>query len=130
MLRACLVLFGAFTVLTGVVYPVAITAIAQLAFPDPANGSLLERDGVVIGSSLIGQSHANPPTSGGARRRQQSADASASAEATSVRRTLRSRTRSRNDRGAARGRGGGDVASPSIRHGSGSGLDTRLAAAY
>lgn len=60
MLRACLVLFAAFTVLLGVVYPVAITALAQLAFPDQANGSLVERDGVVIGSSLIGQSFDDP----------------------------------------------------------------------
>jgi K+-transporting ATPase ATPase C chain len=56
MLRACLVLFVAFTVLTGVVYPIAITGLAQLAFPDQANGSLVVRDGVVIGSSLVGQS--------------------------------------------------------------------------
>jgi K+-transporting ATPase ATPase C chain len=60
MVRACLVLFVAFTVLLGVVYPVAITALAQLAFPDEANGSLLEREGVVIGSSLVGQSFDDP----------------------------------------------------------------------
>lgn len=60
MFRACLVLFVAFTVLLGVVYPVAITAVAQLTFPDQANGSLVERDGVVIGSLLIGQSFDDP----------------------------------------------------------------------
>jgi potassium-transporting ATPase KdpC subunit len=47
-----LVLFG---VLTGVAYPLAVTAGAQLLFPDQANGSLLERDGRVVGSRLIGQ---------------------------------------------------------------------------
>jgi K+-transporting ATPase ATPase C chain len=53
-LRAVLV----FTVLVGVGYPLAVTGIAQLAFGDQADGSLVERDGVVVGSSLIGQSFA------------------------------------------------------------------------
>ena len=51
-LRALLVL----TVVLGVGYPLAITAVGQLAFPAQANGSLLYRDGSPIGSSLIGQS--------------------------------------------------------------------------
>ena len=51
-LRAVLV----FTVLVGVAYPLAVTGIGQLAFGDQADGSLIERDGVVVGSSLIGQS--------------------------------------------------------------------------
>lgn len=60
MLRPCLVLFAAFTVLTGIVYPGAITGIAQIAFPGRANGSLVVHDGVVIGSTLIGQSFEDP----------------------------------------------------------------------
>ncbi len=48
------------SVLTGVVYPYLITGIAQLAFPRAANGSLIQRDGKALGSSLIGQPFDDP----------------------------------------------------------------------
>jgi K+-transporting ATPase ATPase C chain len=48
------------TLLLGVVYPLAVTALAQVLFPGKANGQLLERDGKVIGSRIIGQSFSSP----------------------------------------------------------------------
>ncbi len=59
-LRPALVAIAVFTVVLGVVYPLASTAIAQVAFHDKANGSLIERDGQVVGSSLIGQTFTAP----------------------------------------------------------------------
>ncbi len=54
-LRPALVLVLIMTALTGIAYPLAITGIAQLVMPSAANGSLIMRDGKVIGSTLIGQ---------------------------------------------------------------------------
>jgi K+-transporting ATPase ATPase C chain len=54
-LRPCLVVLIAITALTGIAYPWAITGVAQAIFPDQANGSLITRDGKVIGSKLIAQ---------------------------------------------------------------------------
>jgi K+-transporting ATPase ATPase C chain len=49
------------TILTGVLYPLVITLAAQVVFPTQANGSLLTRDGAVVGASLIGQDWNNDP---------------------------------------------------------------------
>lgn len=59
-LRPALALLALFTALTGALYPLAVTAVAQALFPAQANGSLLERDGKVLGSQLIGQAFSEP----------------------------------------------------------------------
>ena len=48
------------TVILGIIYPLAITGIAQVAFPHQANGQLIERDGRVIGSRVIAQAFSSP----------------------------------------------------------------------
>jgi potassium-transporting ATPase KdpC subunit len=58
-IRPAVVLLLLFTALTGIVYPLAITLVAQLAFPARANGSLIASNGKTVGSSLIGQPFAS-----------------------------------------------------------------------
>lgn len=59
------------TILLGIIYPLAVTAIAQVLFPDQANGELIRRNGVVVGSRILGQSfssagyfHSRPSAAG------------------------------------------------------------------
>lgn len=59
-LRTSFVLLAVMTLLTGVAYPLAVTALAQTLFPSQANGSIVARDGQPIGSAQVGQPFAKP----------------------------------------------------------------------
>jgi potassium-transporting ATPase KdpC subunit len=60
IIRPAIVLFALLTVLTGIIYPLIVTGIAAVAFPDQAAGSLIMRNGKPLGSELIGQSFVDP----------------------------------------------------------------------
>ncbi len=60
LLRPAITLFVLLSVITGFVYPMALTGIAQVIFPKAANGSLIIKDGKPVGSELIGQNFVDP----------------------------------------------------------------------
>jgi potassium-transporting ATPase KdpC subunit len=59
MIRQSFMMFGVLTLLTGVIYPLLVTGVAQVIFPRQANGSLILQDGHAVGSALIGQDFAS-----------------------------------------------------------------------
>ncbi|TXT27770.1 MAG: K+-transporting ATPase ATPase C chain [Rhodocyclaceae bacterium] len=60
LLRPAVSLFVLLTAITGVVYPLAVTGVAKVVFPDAADGSLIVKDGKAVGSRLIGQNFTDP----------------------------------------------------------------------
>ncbi len=60
IVRPAIALFVVLSVITGIFYPLVVTGVSQVLFPAAANGSLIERDGKVIGSALIGQAFSSP----------------------------------------------------------------------
>jgi len=59
-LKTALIAFALLSILLGIVYPVAMTVVAQALFPSQANGSLIMKDGKAVGSALIGQGFSDP----------------------------------------------------------------------
>ncbi len=60
IIRPAIVVFGALSLLTGLLYPLAVTGVGKVAFPHEASGSLIQQNGKTVGSSLIGQAFSDP----------------------------------------------------------------------
>ena len=59
-LKNAILIFVVFTLLLGIIYPLVITGISQLAFAEPANGYIIKENGTIVGSQLIGQNFSSP----------------------------------------------------------------------
>jgi K+-transporting ATPase ATPase C chain len=132
-LRPAIVSMGLFTVLLGLAYPLAVTGVAQAAFPVQANGSLVrDAKGAVVGSALIGQAFAQPgylhprPSAAGAN----GYDASASSGSNMGPLNEALATRVKTDADALRAENPGAVIPADAVTTSGSGLDPDISPAY
>ncbi|CAN5166498.1 potassium-transporting ATPase subunit KdpC [soil metagenome] len=131
-LRPALVSMGLFTALLGVAYPLAITGVAQAAFPAQANGDLVrDAQGTVVGSALVGQAFAQPgylhprPSAAGAG---YDASASSGSNMGPLNETLA--TRIKTDADALRAENPGVTIPADAVTTSGSGLDPDISPAY
>ncbi len=130
--RPALVMTLVLCVITGVVYPGAVTGVAQLLFPDQANGSLITRDGTVRGSALIGQGFSAPqyfhsrPSAAGANGYDAAASSGSNKGPTDS--TLRSLVTERVGAAVADGATAGEVPADLVTA-SGSGLDPHISPA-
>ncbi len=130
--RPALVLVAFFTVLTGLAYPFAMTGLANLAFPSAAGGSLIVREGTIVGSRLIGQVFSSDryfqgrPSAAG----QAGYDAAASSGSNLGPLSKKLLDRVAADVTSLRGPGGGSPVPADAVTTSASGLDPHISAAY
>lgn len=130
-IRTALVVLLAFTLLTGVAYPLAVTGIAHVAFQHQANGSPILRDGKVVGSALVGQAftadryfHGRPSAAG-----ETGYDASASSGSNLGPLSAKLRERIVSDVAKLRADGAGAIPADAVTT-SGSGLDPNISPAF